>query len=48
MLKPLPVWITANWEILQEMGIPDRLNCLLPNLYAGQETTVRLRHGTMD
>ena len=36
------------WEILQEMGIPDHLSCLLRNLYVGQETTVRTRHGTMD
>ena len=36
------------WEILQEMGIPDRLTCLLRNLYAGQEATVRTRHGTTD
>ena len=34
------------WEILQEMGIPDHLTCLLRNLYAGQEETVRTRHGT--
>ena len=36
------------WEILQEMGIPDHLTCLLRNLYAGQEATVRTRHGTTD
>ena len=36
------------WEILQEMGIPDHLTCLLRNLYAGQEGTVRTEHGTMD
>ena len=35
------------WKILQEMGIPDYLTCLLRNLYAGQEATVRTRHGTM-
>ena len=35
-------------KILQEMGIPDHLTCLLRNLYAGQETIVRTRHGTMD
>ena len=40
--KPLTVWITTNWKILQEMGIPDHLTCLLRNLYAGQEATVRL------
>ena len=36
------------WEILQEIGIPDHLTCLLRNLYAGQETTVSNRHGTTD
>ena len=36
------------WKILQEMGIPDQLPCLLRNLYAGQEATVRTEHGTMD
>ena len=37
--KPLTVWITTNWKILKEMGIPDHLTCLLRNLYAGQEAT---------
>ena len=46
--KPLTVWITANWKILKEMGIPDHLTCLLRNLYADQEATVRTRHGTTD
>ena len=36
------------WEILREMEIPDHLSCLLRNLYAGQETTVRAGHGTTD
>ena len=36
------------WKILQEMGIPDYLTCLLGNLYAGQEATVRTGHGTTD
>ena len=36
------------WKILQEMGISDHLMCLLRNLYAGQEATVRTGHGTMD
>ena len=36
------------WKILKEMGIPDHLTCLLRNLYAGQEATVRIRCGTMD
>jgi len=47
MLKPLTVWITTNWKI-QEMEIPDYLICLLRNLYAGQEATVRTRQGTTD
>ena len=42
------VWITTNWKILKEMGIPDHLTHLLRNLYAGQEATVRTRYGTMD
>ena len=36
------------WKILKEMGIPDCLTCLLRNLYAGQEATVRTGHGTTD
>ena len=36
------------WKILQEMGIPDHLICLLRNLYAGQDATVRTGHGTAD
>ena len=48
MPKRLTVWITTNWKILQEMGIPDHLICLLRNLYAGQEATVRTGHGTTD
>ena len=46
--KPLTVWITTNWKILQEMGIPEHQTCLLRNLYAGQEATVRTGHGTTD
>ena len=46
MPKPVTVCITTNWKILREMGIPDHLICLLGNLYAGQEATVRTRHGT--
>ena len=42
--KPLTVWITTNWKILKEMGIPD----LLRNLYASQEATVRTGHGKTD
>ena len=41
MPKSLTVWITTNWKILKEVGIPDHLTCLLSNLYAGQEATVR-------
>ena len=49
MTKPLTVWITVkNWKILQEMGIPEHLTCLLRNLYAGQESTVRTGCGTTD
>ena len=54
MPKPLTVWITINWKILKEMGIPfvcpwsDHLTCLLRNLYAGQEATVTTGHGTTD
>ena len=46
--KPLIVWITTNCKILKEMEIPDHLTCLLRNLYAGKETTVRTGHGTTD
>ena len=46
--KPLTVWITTNWKILHKMGIPDDLTCLLRNLYAGQEETIRTGHGTTD
>ena len=46
MLKPLTVDHNKLWKILQEMGIPDHLTCLLRNLYAGQEATVRTGHGT--
>ena len=48
MPKPLNVWITTNWTILKEMGIPDHLTYLLRNLYGGQEATVRTGHGTTD
>ena len=48
MPKPLTLWITINWKILKEMGIPDHLTCLLRNLYAGQEATVRTGPGTTD
>ena len=45
---PLTVWITTNWKLLKEMGIPDYLTCLLRNLYAGQKAIVRIGHGAMD
>ena len=48
MGKPLTVWITTNSGKFWEMGIPDPLTCLLRNLYAGQEATVRNGHGTTD
>ena len=48
MPKPFTVWIATNWKIVQEMGIPDHLTCLLRNLYAGQEATVRTGHRTTD
>ena len=48
MPKPLTVWITTNWEILKEMGIPDHLTSILRSLYKGQEATVRTGHGTTD
>ena len=46
-VKPLTMWITTNWKILKEMEIPD-LTCLLRNMYAGQEATVRTGHGATD
>ena len=48
MPKPLTAWIITNWKILKEVGIPDHLTCLLRNLYASQEATVRTGHGTTD
>jgi len=48
MPKPLTVWITTNCKILKVMGIPDHLTCLLRNLYADQEATVRTGHGKTD
>ena len=46
ILKSLTVWTTTNWKILQKMAVTDHLTCLLRNLYAGQEATVRIQHGT--
>ena len=48
MPKPLTVWITTDWKILKEMGIPVHLTWLLRNLFAGQDATVRTGHGTTD
>ena len=48
MPRPLTVEHNKLWKILKEMGIPDHLICLLRNLYAGQEATVRTGHGTTD
>ena len=48
MPKPLTMWTTKNSGKFLEMGIPDHLACLLRNLYAGQEATVRTGHGTTD
>ena len=42
------MWITTNWKILKELGIPDYLTCLMPNVYPGQEATVRTRHEKTD
>ena len=48
-LKPLTVWDHNKlWKILKEMGIPDHLTCILRNLYAGEESTVRTKHETTD
>ena len=47
-LKPLTVWIPANWKILKEMGVPDHVTCFLRNLCAGKEAIVRTRYGTTD
>ena len=48
MIKPLTEWITTNGKIFRETGIPDNLTCLLRNLYASQEATVRTRRGATD
>ena len=44
--KPLTLWITTDWKILKEMGIPDHLTCLLRNLYAGQELDMEQQTGS--
>ena len=48
MPKPLTVYHNKLWKIVKEMGLPDHLTCLLRNLYAGQEATVKTGHGTTD
>ena len=48
ILKPLTCDHNQPWKIIQEMGIPGHPTCLLRNLYAGQEATVRTGHGTID
>ena len=48
MLKSRIMLIPTNWKILKEMGIADPLTCLLRNLYVGQESEGRTRHGTTD
>ena len=48
MPKPLTVWSQQTVENSEKMGIPNRLTCLLRNLYAGQEAAVRTGHGTTD
>ena len=48
LLPSEPPGKSTNWKILQKIGIPDHLTCLLRNLYTGQEATVRTRHGTTD
>ena len=48
MPKPLTLDHNQLWKILKEMGIPDHLTCLLRNLYADQEATVKTKHGTTD
>ena len=48
MLKPLTVWIITDYARFFEMEIPDHFTCLLRNMYAGQEATVRNGHGTTD
>ena len=47
-ISTLTLWITTNWKILKEMGVTDHVTCLLRNLSAGQEATVRTGHGTID
>ena len=49
LITPKPLCGSQQiWKILKEMGIPDHFTCLLRNLYAGQEATVRIGHGTTD
>ena len=48
MLNALTVDHNKLWNILNEVGIPEHITCLLRNLYAGQEATIRTGHGTTD
>ena len=48
MPKSLAVWITIDWKILKEMGLPNHLTCLLRNLYVGQEATAGTGYGTTE
>ena len=48
MLKPLTVWIITDWKILNEIGLPNHVTCILRNLYADQEATVRMGYGATD
>ena len=48
LTMPKPLTGSQLWKMLKEMGIPDHLTCLLRNLYAGREATVRTGHGTTD
>ena len=47
-MAPAYLFFNKPWKILKELGIPDHLTCLMRNLYAGQEATVRTGHGTID
>ena len=47
-LNPFHLWITTNWKILKDIGIPDHLTYLLRNMYAGQEATITTGCGTMN
>ena len=48
MLKPLTVWVTTNWKILEALGVSNHLICFPRNVYAGEEAMIRTGHGTTD